>query len=160
MAKTRVSYSTIRLKGPTAIDQAMLEILRTAARVYVLEAYKHIRVDTGMSMGTLVPLAHAVGASMATITPKRSTPEKNMGRGANQQEHNISKTSKNIYTFEWSTSVFQYYLNERFPIRSNKNTPWRSLKYGSLKVKQYLRHTKPEIARAIKRSWTREVRSR
>ena len=154
----KITYSTLRMLSTNAIDNALQEILRTAARVYVLEAYKHIRVDTGMSMGTLVPLAHAVGASMETITPKRSTPEKNAGRGANQSYVNFYQTG-NTHTFEWSTSVFQYYLNERFPLRSNNGSPWKSLKHGSLKVKQYLRSTRPEIARALKRSWTREERS-
>jgi len=153
-----MSYTALRYKGSTAIEVAILKILRTAARVYVLEAYKHIPVDTGMSRGTLVPLAHAVGVNIP-ISPKRSTPAKNAGAGANKSFASIGPIGNNNYAFEWSTSVFQYYLNERFPLRSNYNAPWKSLKQGSLKVKQFLRSTKPEIARAIKRSWTREQRS-
>ena len=158
MVKARITYSTLKYDKGKAINNEIQKILRTAARVYVLEAYKSVPVDTGMARGTLVPLAHAVGANIP-ISPKRSLPNKNAGAGANRSFADFRQEgSKHI--FEWSTNVFHYYLNERFPLRSNYNAPWKSLKAGSLKVKQYLRSTRPEIARALKRSWTREVRSR
>jgi len=149
--------STERLKfDSNIISEKINSILREAVRVYVQEAYRHIRVDTGMSRGTLVPLARAVGGTIP-ISPKRTLPGKNISAGANQSIVKFTNVG-NVHTFEWSTDVFQYYLNERFPLRSNRNTPWNSLEKGNQKVRDFLLSVGPDLMKTFRQSWTKSVR--
>jgi len=148
---------TIRLTDPDAVNRQAQLILKNAARIYVLAAYGHIRVDTGMSRGTLVPLAHAINFNMP-LSPKRTLPGKGVSQGSQQSAFSF-KQNGNIHSFEWASNVFQYYLNEQFPLRSNSSSPWYSLMQGSEKAKTYLLNSKSSLARAVKQTWSTQVRS-
>lgn len=157
MGKSGVSYKTLTLTNAEVLDQVAQNILREAAKVYVLNAYKYIKVDTGMSRGALVPLARALNIDIP-ITPKSKKTGKGISAGADKSFFDFYKIGT-VNTFEWSTSVFQYYLNEKYPLRSNYGSPWNSLEQGSLKAKEYLLSTGTQMAKAVELSWSTKVRS-
>lgn len=152
MAKASYRLRTLQLRNLNSLPLVALDILKEAAAVYIMEAYRHVHVDTGMSRASLVPLARVVGVDVP-ISPKRSTAKKNIGKGLSQSYYRLS-TTRTQATLEWSTSVFQYFLNEQYPIRSNKGSPWYSLVQGTIKAKSYLLRSYPQMARAVKQSWS------
>lgn len=152
-----MQLKTIKLTDLDAVNREAQMILKNSAKIYVLNAYRYIKVDTGMSQGTLVPLARAVNINLS-VSPKRTLPGKSVGRGEEQSAYSFTQNN-NVHSFEWSTNVFQYYLNEQFPLRSNYGSPWNSLVQGSEKAKAYLLSSKFELARAVSQTWSTQVRS-
>lgn len=134
------------------IDADIQGILRQAAKVYVLEAFRYIPVDTGMARGSLRPLASFLNVHV-DISPKRSLPGKNIYEGARRSNFDFRKDG-NIHRFEWQANVKHYFLNELIPLPSNYQTPWASLAKGVAKVRNYLRSRGPELARITKSAYT------
>jgi len=159
LAKAKVTLKTIKIGPLTPIHDALHNILVNAAKVYVVSAYQHVRVDTGMSRGTLRPLGDLLGVHVP-IYPERSLRGKSIDKGmAQSKQDDFFTLNGNIHTFEWSAHVKQYTLNELYGLPSNKYSPWKSMTYGSIKVLQMLKTTAPLVTNAIKMTATSYARA-
>ncbi len=158
MAKARVKHKGFRIPK-NGMDTKIQEIMKEAARTYVLAAYRYINVDTGMSRATLLPLARYLDvANSIPVNPKRTLKGKSPAEGEARTTYSFG-TSGSVYSFEWTANVKQYFLNDQFALRSNKGSPWRSLEIGNIKVRNYLLSRGPELLKAFRQSWTTQVRS-
>jgi len=153
-----LKYTAIKVNNyEENINLAAKVILQKAAEIYIKEAMNHIRIDTGMSMASLVPISRITKAVLS-ITSNRTLPYKNITAGINMSEASLTQNEHGA-TLKWSTTVPQYYYNELHGLPSNRGKPWDSLAKGTSKVQEYLRKNHPEMSKAIKTAWTTVERS-
>ena len=115
-----------------------MSLIEEAVRTFVRTAYKHVRVDTGMSRASLRPLAQTLNFDIPIEDESRRVRAgKSISAGMEQQSHLLTWQGDAII-FEWSSSVLQYYLNEQYRLKSNRQSPWYSLVHGNIKAKRFL----------------------
>lgn len=124
---------------------------------------KRVRVDTGMSAASLLPLAEETGVFeeiLDSIRPKRSrrSGHKNLQhpwsdnnakwktldlgydiatKALRSGEHNVSFGTENVpqFNFRFEIVVFQYHIHELGPNGNN----WRTLNTGNRAIKSFLK---------------------
>lgn len=161
----KISYSKMIRRRPSATKinkrnyERLKRLWRDAIQVYLraiaLEGV--IKVDTGMSKASLLPLARAVrmlGEVRATISPQRP-PTKGMtdisgtyhpnrsksvaeGERAGQGAFNISygNPKRIVFHFSFETRVYQYFLHE---IGAGGKSAWNSLEIGRAAMLEFIR---------------------
>lgn len=127
-------------KYSATLDKELGRIIREAAREWLRAVLTSVPsrggfpVVTGAAKSTLVPLGRILRVSV----PVRPQPDKNgyyrgdrRAEGQREQKFRIvddnNKGRKYIYSFEWSTTLLHYYLNEFGLVHGNA---WESVERG------------------------------
>lgn len=138
--------------------EAQEQILTDAARAFVLSAYGHVPVQTGMARSAFKPLGWFLNVNIP-LGRSRPTPRKNPGLGIEQSKQSGFITSEGTTTtFEWWTNVFHFWLNEQWGISKVPSSPWFSRSKGTAEAIRIIRKSYGPIADAIKVSITSTTR--
>lgn len=163
----RVSISTPspvpnRSKIQNDLHIELAKLWRGAGRAFIRRVALEgiVKVDTGMSRGSLLPLSRAVGlltAVRASITADRA---RRGGRrvkgksiaagvraGENAFEYEVGTPAAPKFIFEFEIKVLQYLLNER---GVNGNQAWDSLMEGR---RAFLEHLDLHASEAIRQGF-------
>lgn len=117
------------------LDRVMGQIIREAAREWLRAVIVNVPVETGSAKSTLQPLGRLLRRVAVPINPTKS---------ASDYEHRWGASDFNIfdknfeYSFEWSSDLLHYYLNEFFPIATVASAPWHSLDAGEQAFLSYV----------------------
>lgn len=144
MFKIRLRASRLTLKrGFTeACHERVRTQLKQAAKEFVKEAIKHIPIDTGQAMGTILPLGRFLNISVST-SGNKPLKNKNPETGANGQNKLIFKfeSLKTGEKFEIDVQLLYFFINDFFGHPSGKYEPWYAIDAGWTAFRQYLAET-------------------
>lgn len=116
----------------------LAKLWEDAAKAFVerLMLASPIRVDTGMSKGSILPLARQVklfSTFAASIIPKRKRKDKSLGLGdrIGRNAHKLSFGGPNRIrlVFSFQILIFQWFLHENFALKGGTG-PWNALEKG------------------------------
>lgn len=131
------------------LDEDLKIQTRQAARAWLRATFEHVPVWTGMARGSLKPLGRYLRVAI-DITPHeraKPTPSKNQAAGEAKQ-HFVFNSNGYNYSFQWSTDVLHYQLNEFHQSTLNAHlaatTPWHSTQFGNAAWDAYVRDILPK----------------
>ena len=142
----------------TNLIAAQEQILTEAATAFVMNAFGHVPVQTGMARSSFQPLARELGKNIP-LGSHKPTARKNPSKGEEQSKKAgfiWSEGTKSI--FEWWTEVYHYYLNEYRNIPRVPSSPWFSLSKGTSEAMRIIRKSRGPIAEAIRTSISYQTR--
>jgi hypothetical protein len=123
--------------------------VRQAARAWLRAVIPRVPVYTGMSRGSLQPLARFLRVAIP-ISPDQGAirhPKKTPEAGASQSFFDFPNNGY-VYSFQWDTDVLHYKINEYnnmsgiLPLRHP--TPWHSIEAGNKAFNAYIEQTLPK----------------
>jgi len=146
-----------REKVTTELHAALSRLLRDSIKEYLREAVKHVKVDTGMSRGSLLPLARMLRIYTeirSTIHPKVESRQgsfdmegewhKDIPRTLDagiesshfKEEFNIlyGTPYRPVFKFEYRISVWQWYINEN---GFGSDEAWEAMAQAEEAMKNY-----------------------
>ena len=142
----------------TNLIAAQEQILTEAATAFVMNAFGHVPVQTGMARSSLQPLARALKTSIP-LGNNKPTARKNPAKGEEQSKQAGFIWSEGTKSyFEWWTKVFHYFLNEQWNISKVPSSPWFSREKGTAEAIRIIRDSRGAIADAIKASISYQTR--
>lgn len=136
------------------LDRVLGQIIRESAREWLRAVLKSVParggfpVLTGAAKSTLVPLGRFVRVAVS-VSP---TEGDRRSLGVASQHFKIVDNTNNsgtfLYSFEWSTSLLHYYINEFYGYIPY--APWNTVEAGETAFKAYIEKAMntrlPEIA--------------
>lgn len=123
-----------------SLKEALDTQLRQAARAWLRAVIPAVPVYTGTARGSLQPLGRLLKVAVP-IDPETSRSGKGPGIGAAKSHFEFSSKG-GIYSFDWSTDVLHYWINEYNDMSGilplTHPTPWHSLEKGEAAFNAYL----------------------
>ena len=146
-----------------SLHRRSVELLRGAIQAFLIEAARHIRIDTGMSLGSLIPISRFVGIAFPISGGKRTrkgymvgfdrgtwvsgvTKNISAGESLSQQGDNwdVDFGSDNRFSmsFRFEAVIFQHRLHD---LGLGGMAPWRSIEQGRAAFAQYIIENQLEV---------------
>ena len=146
-----------------ALHRRTVELLRGAVQAFLIEASRHIKIDTGMSLGSLMPIGRFVGVAFPIVSGRRSrrgamigwnravwtpnvTKEPSLGESLSQQGNNwdvdFGSSSRFVFKFRFEAVVFQHILND---LGLGGQAAWNSITRGRDAFLRYMQENRNEI---------------
>lgn len=112
----------------TLVDKNAKELMKKAARAWLLAALPRVPVYTGTAVASLKPIGQFVGVAIPSGTMARRTYK---GPASGKFEF---KTDNFTYSFEISSEVFYFYINEYYDVSEyihlKSPVPWGAFAAG------------------------------
>lgn len=145
------------------VDKKLGRIIRGAARAWLqavitaVPARDGFPVVTGAAISTLKPLSRYLGRPAVNNTPRAGTDGRYRGDrrdlGTSHQTFKIvddnSVGRKFIYSFEWSTDLYHYVLNETKGYIPH--APWNTMEAGESAFLAYLEEKMADLPEELRK---------
>lgn len=141
-----VKYALKKSEFTKTLDEACQVQLRQAARAFLRAALTKIPLYTGMTQGSLVPMARLLGVSLHPKITELAAGHGHKDRTADGERMGKKafkfKNTKHIHSFEFNIPDFYFRVNEfeRAPasFKLTNETPWHSFDEGLAAFNAYL----------------------
>jgi len=125
-----VNLTFDRKAAEAAINTNLGELLKTAAKAFVLGTFNNIPVWSGMSRASMRPIGQYLGISAELPIDRASDAPNRIPAGYSQGAFDFEFGPK-VYKMTFVSRVFHYYLMENYRMPQNNYTPWESTKWGA-----------------------------
>lgn len=161
----KATYKTVkrdpnrREKVTKAVHEQLKRLLRDSIKEYIRAVAPHVRVDTGMSKASLLPLARMLRMHTeikSTIKPKAASRKGSFtidgvwqpdvprtlaaGEASSAFKHGFNilygSNKRPVFRFEYKITVWQFLINEN---GMGKSEAWQALSYGEIAMERYIK---------------------
>lgn len=166
MPRIVVKFVKYRIDGKgylTAVDKVVDREFTEAMRQFLRAVVERVPLYTGMSRGSLLPLAHFLGiAGTVDVIGAKPRRGKSISEGIRRGREFSYKKVKGLYTFTFNNKVIHYRINEfqsfaraarqyvdgdgdihilkrPMPLKGPPLPPWKSFQAGSRAFHKHMR---------------------